>query len=45
MKRARQEFCGPGKRIAQVLVDKLDRGIASAKAAGDRALKKELKRR
>lgn len=44
-KALRREFCGPNKRIPQELMAKLDRDIENAKRLGNRALKKQLKRR
>jgi hypothetical protein len=42
---ARREFCGPDKRIAESRMEQLDKDIEDAKEAGNRVLKKELKRR
>ncbi|KAM4054595.1 dynamin family protein [Hirsutella rhossiliensis] len=45
MDRARQEFCGPGKRVDPSVIEQLERNIAEAKEAGDKARKKDLKKR
>lgn len=45
MKAARQEFCGLNKRIPQEVMMKLDKDIKEAKARGNKALKKHLKRK
>ena len=42
---ARREFCGPHKRITASVMEQLDKDIDDAKEAGNRALKKELKRK
>ncbi|KAH8688415.1 hypothetical protein BGZ61DRAFT_353751 [Ilyonectria robusta] len=42
---ARTEFCGPNKRILPETMEKLDKEIETAKAAGDRVAKKTAKRR
>jgi hypothetical protein len=42
---ARREFCGPNKRITASVMEQLDKDIDDAKKAGNRALKKELKRK
>ncbi len=44
-KTARREFCGPGKRIDQSVMDELDIEIEEAKKTNDRVLKKKLKRK
>lgn len=44
-KTARREFCGPHKRIAQSVMEQLDRDIEDARDAGNRVLKKVLKRK
>ncbi|KFZ06243.1 hypothetical protein V501_07587 [Pseudogymnoascus sp. VKM F-4519 (FW-2642)] len=45
VKAARQEFCGPNKSIPQGVMTKLDKDIKEAKAQGNKALKKHLKRK
>ncbi|KFY49525.1 hypothetical protein V496_09946 [Pseudogymnoascus sp. VKM F-4515 (FW-2607)] len=45
VKAARQEFCGLNKRIPQGVMMKLDKDIKEAKARGNKALKKHLKRK
>lgn len=42
---ARDQFCGPGKRISPAQMDGLDQEIANARSGRNRALKKELKLR
>jgi hypothetical protein len=44
-KTARREFCGPGKRIPLAVMNKLDKDIETSKRTGDKAVKKQLKRR
>jgi hypothetical protein len=44
-KTARREFCGPGKRIPLAVMNKLDKDIETSKRSGDKALKKQLKRK
>lgn len=44
MKAARQEFCGPNKRIPHGIMTNLDKDIKEAKARGNRHLKKQLRR-
>jgi len=44
-KTARREFCGPNKRIPESVMNQIDRDIEKAKADGDKAHKKELKRK
>ncbi|KFY95308.1 hypothetical protein V500_02839 [Pseudogymnoascus sp. VKM F-4518 (FW-2643)] len=44
-KTARQEFCGPNKRISREVMTKLDKDIKEAKAQGNRFFKKQLKQK
>ncbi|RYP61155.1 hypothetical protein DL769_007837 [Monosporascus sp. CRB-8-3] len=44
LRAARAEFCGPGKRIPNDTMDQLDKDLAAAKDAHDKARKKQLKR-
>jgi hypothetical protein len=44
-KTARREFCGPDKRIPQLVMEELDQSIEDARESGNRVLKKELKRK
>jgi len=42
---ALREFCGPGKKISELVMDELDKDITRARESGNQILKKELKRR
>lgn len=45
VKTHRKDFCGPGKRISEAVMNELDREIQQANTADDRSLKKAIKRK
>ena len=40
-----KEFCGPGKRISQAVIENIDLELQQAKEANNTYLKKTIKRR